>query len=216
MMKYTGMLVVFTLIFSLSWVLPDAYSEQSVSISMDKTTYRYCEYLFYTIEVSEVTGNQAIIHIRDNFGKGSSAIPIAINELQTPVPSVVAFEAEIFPLGKYYIDVEYSGSSNTAEFNLVESDNICMPLVIKQILSNWLTGKVSDGFLIDAFQKYVDPQLIKIPFEINENNVYDIQIPMWVKNSAFWWIQGWISDNEFAETINYLIEENIIDFKKNT
>ena len=99
---------------------------------------------------------------------------------------------------------------------MVESDNICIPLVTKQIISNWLTGNVSDGFLIDAFQKYVDPQLIKIPFEINENNVYDIQIPMWVKNSAFWWIQGLISDNEFAETINYLIDENIIDFKKNT
>ena len=215
-MNFPGMLVVFTLIFSITAVLPDAYSEQSVSISMDKTTYHYCEYLFYTIEVSEVTGNPAIIHIRDDFGKGSSAIPIAINELQTPVPSLVAFQAEIFPLGKYYIDVEYAGSTSTAEFNLVESDNICIPQVIKQILSNWVTGNVSDGFLIDAFQKYVDPKLIEIPFDINEDNVYDIQVPMWVKNSGFWWIQGLISDKEFADAINYLIEEKIIDFNKNT
>ena len=206
----------FALIFSVTWIIPEAYSEPSVSISMNKTTYSYCEYLFYTIEVSEITGNPAIIHIRDEVGKGSSAIPIGISELQTPVPSLVPFEAEIFPLGKYFIDVEYSGSTHTAEFHLIESDNICIPQVIRPILSNWLNGNISDGFLVDAFQKYVDPELLEIPFEINEDNVYDIRIPMWVKNTAFWWIQGGISDNEFAETINYLIEERIIDFKKNT
>ena len=215
-MNYRGIIFLSLLIFSFTWMLPEAYSEPSVSISMDKTTYSYCEYLFYTIEVSEITGNPAIIHIRDEIGKGSSAIPIGINELQTPVPSLVPFEAEIFPLGKYFIDVEYSGSKHTAEFHLVESDNICIPQVIRPILSNWLTGNISDGFLIDAFQKYIDPQLLEIPFEVNEDNVYDIRIPIWVKNPAFWWIQGGISDNEFAETINYLIEEKIIDFKKNT
>ena len=210
------MIFLFAVIFSSAWMMPQAYSEPSVSISMDKMTYSYCEYLFYTIEVSEITGNPAIIHIRDEVGKGSSAIPIGISELQTPVPSIVPFEAEIFPLGKYFIDVEYSGSNHTAEFHLVESDNICIPQVIRPILSNWLTGNISDGFLVDAFQKYVDPQLLEIPFEINEDNVYDIRIPTWVKNPAFWWIQGGISDDEFAETVNYLIEEKIIDFKKNT
>ena len=214
-MNYQGIIFLFAIFFGLTSILPDAYSEPSVSISMEKTTYSYCEYLFYTIEVSEVTGDPAIIHIRDEAGKGSSAIPIGISKLQTPVPSLIPFEAEIFPVGKYYIDIEYSGSQFTAEFNLAESENICIPQVIRPILSNWLTGNISDGFLVDAFKKYVDPQLIKIPFEINEDNVYDIQIPTWVKNPAFWWIQGGISDDEFAQTINYLIDKGIIDFKKN-
>ena len=206
----------FAVIFSFIWMIPQAYSEPEVSISMDKTTYSYCEYLFYTIEVSEITGNPAIIHIRDEVGKGSSAIPIGINALQTPVPSIVPFEAEIFPLGKYFIDVEYSGSTHTAEFHLVESDNICFPQVVKLFVSEWLNGNMPDGFLVDAFQKHVDPQLLEIPFETNEDNKSEIKIPTWVKNPAFWWIQGGISDNEFAEIINYLIEEKIIDFKKNS
>ena len=215
-MNNRKVIFLFVVIFSFVWIMPQAHSEPSVSISMEKTVYSYCEYLFYTIEVSEITGSPAIIHIRDEVGKGSSAIPIGISDLKTPVPSIVPFEAEIFPLGKYFIDVEYSGSNYTAEFQLIESENICIPQVIKPILSNWLTGNISDGFLVDAFQKYVDPQLLEIPFEINEDNVYDIKIPMWVKNPAFWWIQGGISDNEFAETINYLIDNKIIDFKKNT
>jgi len=40
-------------------------------------------------------------------------------------------------------------------------------------MANWLSGNISDGFLLDAFQKYVDSELVNVPFEINEKNVYD-------------------------------------------
>jgi len=189
------------IILAISFVfLPAVYAEPSVSIIMEKTTYSYCEKLFYIIEVSEITGESAIIHIRDETGKGSSAIPIPITNLQNPVPSLIAFQAEIFPLGKYFIDVEYSGAKIT----------ICIPEVIKPILTNWLTGNISDGFLMDAFQKYVDKEIIDIPFEINENNVYEIDIPDWVKNVGYWWIEGTILDEDFAQVVNYLIEKKII------
>ena len=190
--------------------LPTIFAEPSVSITMEKSTYRYCERLFYTIEVSEITGDPAIIHIRDESGKGSSAIPIEIANLQNPVPSLLAFEKEVFPLGKYFIDVEYSGSEFTAEFDLVDSDNICIPQVIKQFLIEWLNEKMPDGYLMDAFQKYVDPKLINVPFEINDENIREIDIPDWVKSVSYWWIQGFISDNDFAQVISYLIDENII------
>jgi hypothetical protein len=177
---------------------------------MEKTTYSYCERLFYIIEVSEVTGDPAIIHIRDEAGKGSSAIPIQISNLQNPIPSLIAFEKEVFQIGKYFVDVEYSGSEFTAEFNLIDSNNICIPQTIKQFLIEWFNEKMSDGYLIDAIQKYVDSKLIEIPFEINDKNIHDIDIPDWVKNVAYWWIQGGVSDKEFSEVVNYLIHENII------
>ena len=199
------------IILAISFVfLPAVHAEPSVSIIMEKTTYSYCEKLFYIIEVSEITGESAIIHIRDETGKGSSAIPIPITNLQNPVPSLIAFQAEIFPLGKYFIDVEYSGAKITSEFNLIDSNKICIPEVIKPILTNWLTGNISDGFLMDAFQKYVDKEIIDIPFEINENNVYEIDIPDWVKNVGYWWIEGTILDEDFAQVVNYLIEKKII------
>ena len=189
---------------------PLAYAEPSVSIIMEKTTYSYCEKLFYTIQVSEVTGEPAIVHIRDNSGTGSSAIPIPITDLQNPIPSLVAFNDQIFPLGKYFIDVEYSGAEDSAEFELIESDKVCIPEVIKPIMGNWLSGNISDGFLMDAFQKFVDSELIYIPLEINESNVYDIDIPEWMKNVGYWWIQGLISDEDFANVVNYLVDKKII------
>ena len=202
---------VLPMILVLSFVFfPAVYAEPSVTIIMEKTTYSYCEKLFYIIEVSEITGDYAIIHIRDEAGKGSSAIPFPITNLQNPVPSIIAFEAEIFPLGKYFIDVEYSGAEFTSEFNLIDSNIVCMPEVIKPILTNWLTGNISDGFLMDAFQKYVDKEIINIPFEINENNVYEIDIPDWVKNVGYWWIEGVISDEDLAQVVNYLIDKKVI------
>lgn len=188
------------------------HAEPLISVIMEQTTYNYCEKLFYTIEVSEVTGDLAIIHISDESGKGSSAIPIEITELQNPIPSLIPFEAEIFPLGKYFIDIEYSGAKTTAEFELIESDSICIPELIKPIMANWLSGNISDGFLLDAFQKYVDTKLVNIPFEINENNVYDVEIPEWIKNIGYWWLEGAISDDDFSNAMNNLLERNIIGF----
>ena len=209
-MKVKNVTLTIVLALSFAVFLPEVHAEPSVSIIMDKTTYSYCEKLFYTIEVSEITGDTAIIHIRDKMGKTSSAIPIPIINLQTPVPPLIAFEEKIFPLGKYFIDIEYSGAETTAEFNLIESDNICIPVVIKQFLIEWINDKILDGYLIDAFQKYVDTKLIEIPFEITDESILDIDIPDWVKNVGYWWIQGGISDKDFAQVISYLIDENII------
>ncbi len=203
-------IVILSVILTGGLFAPSIFAEPTVNIIMEKTTYSYCERLFYIIEVSEVTGDPAIIHIRDEAGKGSSAIPIQISNLQNPIPSLIAFEKEVFQIGKYFVDVEYSGSEFTAEFNLIDSDNICIPQTIKQFLIEWLNEKMSDGYLIDAIQKYVDSKLIEIPFEINDKNIHDIDIPDWVKNVAYWWVQGGVSDKEFAEVVNYLIHENII------
>lgn len=215
-MKSKSLTLTIILAISITSLLPQIHAESSVSIIMEQTTYVYCEKLFYIIEVSQVTGEPAIIHIRDETGKGSSAIPIQITSLQNPIPSLVAFQADIFPLGKYFIDVEYAGVSDTAEFELIESDSICIPELIKPIMANWISGKISDGFLIDAFQKYVDSQLIHVPFEIDANNVYDIDIPEWVKDIGYWWIEGSISDDNFSKAMNYLLDKNIIGFPAST
>lgn len=211
-MKVKRIILSIIMIFSFVVFLPDIHAEPSVDIIIEKPTYSYCEKLFYTIQVSEITGDNAIIHIRDESGKGSSAIPIQITNLQTPVPSLIAFEKEIFPIGKYFIDVEYAGTLVTAEFELIDSDSICIPGVIKPIMANWVLGNISDGFLIDAFQKYVDKKLINIPVEINEDNVYDVMIPEWIKNIGYWWIEDAISDEDFSNAINYLINKRVISF----
>jgi len=38
----------------------------------------------------------------------------------------------------------------------------------------------------------------------------NVKIPEWVKTSTGWWIDGKISDKEFASSIEYLIKVGII------
>ncbi len=63
---------------------------------------------------------------------------------------------------------------------------------------------------MDIIQREVDTKLIDIPFEINSENIHGIDIPDWVKNVGYWWVQEVISDKDFAQVISYLIDENII------
>jgi hypothetical protein len=193
-------------------ILASAYAEPQISIVMEKTTYTYCEKLVYSIEVSEITGEPAIIHIRDGAGGKSSAIPIPIENLSNPIPSLHAFEKDIFPLGKYFIDVQYLGIETTVEFNLIDSDNMCISEAMQPVVVKWINGEFTDGMLISGFQNIVDKKLINIPFEFTEKNIDKLNIPEWVKSVAKGWVMGIISDQMFVKNLQYLIDEKIISF----
>lgn len=209
-MKTRQYVLIAVLVIFSATLLSSVYATPTVKILMEKTTFTYCEKLFYTIQISEITGEPAIVHIRDQAGKSSSAISIPVSKLQNPIPSLVPFEAEIFPVGKYFIDVEYAGVKDSAEFDLIDSGNTCIPITIKQVAYNWINDKMSDGFFIDAINKFVDKKIINIPDKIKEKNLENIYIPKWVKNIVGWWLEDKISDNEFSQVIQYLINEEII------
>ena len=204
--------IFFILLIGSTGVVVSTYAEPSVVIIMEKTTYTYCEKLVYSIEVSEITGDLAIIHIRDGAGGSSSAIPIPIEKLLNPIPSLHAFEKEIFPLGQYFIDVQYLGIQTSAEFNLIDSDNMCISEAMQPVVVKWINGEFTDGMLVSGFQNIVDKKLIDIPFEFTEKNINSLHIPEWVKSVGKGWVMGIISDQMFVQNLQYLIDEKIILF----
>ena len=205
-------IIFFIILIGSTAVVASANAEPTVTIIMEKTTYTYCEKLVYSIEVSEITGEHAIIHIRDGAGGKSSAIPIPIEKLSNPIPSLHAFEKDIFPLGKYFIDVEYLGIQTTAEFTLIDSNNMCISEAMQPVVVRWINGEFTDGMLISGFQNIVDKKLIDIPFEFTEKNIDSLHIPEWVKSVGKGWVMGMISDQMFVQNIQYLIDEKIISF----
>jgi hypothetical protein len=204
--------LLFMILIGSTGIVTSSYAEPEISIIMEKTTYTYCERLTYSIEVSEVTGEPAIIHIRDGSGGKSSAIPIPIEKLSNPIPSLHAFEKDIFPLGKYFIDVQYVGIQTTAEFNLIDSDNLCISEAMQPVVVKWINGEFTNGMLISGFQNIVDKKLIDIPFEFTERNIDSLHIPEWVKSVGKGWIMGIVSDEMFVKNLQYLIDEKIITF----
>ena len=205
-------IIFFIILIGSTGVVASANAEPTVTIIMEKTTYTYCEKLVYSIEVSEITGEHAIIHIRDGAGGKSSAIPIPIEKLSNPIPSLHAFEKDIFPVGKYFIDVQYLGIETTTEFNLIDSDNMCISEAMQPVVVKWINGEFTDGMLISGFQNIVDKKLIDIPFEFTEKNIDSLHIPEWVKSVGKGWVMGMISDQMFVQNIQYLIDEKIISF----
>ena len=211
----TKKIIIFMILIGSTGISTSVYAEPQVLAIMEKTTYTYCERLVYSIEVSEVTGDLAIIHIRDSAGGKSSAIPIPIEKLSNPIPSLHAFEKDIFPLGKYFIDIEYSGSTTTLEFDLVDSNNLCISEAMQPVVVRWINGEFTDGMLISGFQNIVDKKLIDVPFEITEKNIDKLNIPEWVKSIGKGWVMGIISDQMFVNNLQYLIDEEIISFSMN-
>lgn len=189
---------------------PPVLAAPTVTIQMEKTVYTYGEKLFYVIEVSEVTGEIATIYLRDEQGKGSSGIPISITELKTPVPSNFPFEKEIFPTGKYYVDVEYSGASDSIEFELVDSGNIVIPFWIKQVAYFWISEQISDETFADAIEFLIKNNIIIVPETEKESTENITKIPSWIKTNTAWWLEEKISDTDFALGIQYLIRVGII------
>jgi hypothetical protein len=205
-------IIFFMILIGSTGISGSVFAEPTVTIVMEKTTYTYCEKLIYSIEVSEITGEPAIIHIRDETGGKSSAIPIPITNFSNPIPSLNAFEKEVFPSGKYFIDVQYLGIETTVEFNLVDSDNMCISEAMQPVVIRWINGEFTDGMLMSGFQNIVDKKLIDIPFVFTEKNIDTLNIPEWVKNIGKGWIMGIITDQMFIQNLDYLIDKKIISF----
>jgi len=182
----------------------------TVSIYAEKEIYSYGDFLSFTIEVSEITGESAILYIIDESGKKSSAIPIPITELKTEVPSPFPFESNVYPLGMYTLEIQYSGSSSMTEFELIDSGNIVIPLWIREFAKYWYNGEITDVEFSNGIGFLIKEGIIVVPETQNQKTSDEVIIPEWVKASTGWWIDRQISDIEFAKGIEFLIKEGII------
>lgn len=210
-MKEKTILVILSLFTITSFVgISNVYSAPIITIDTDKNTYSYGDFLTFTVEVSEITGELATLHIIDESGKSSSAIPISITESKTVVPSPYPFESSVYPQGMYTLNIEYSGSSDTTEFELIDSGNIVIPSWIKELSGHWTSELISDNQFVMGIKFLIKENIIVIPEIENQKESNEVKIPQWIKTSTTWWLDGKISDKEYAKSLEYLIKVGII------
>ena len=205
------MIIAIFLIFSL--LTPSyfsAYAEPQINIVTEKEIYSYGDFLTFTIEVSEITNEIAILYIVDEKGKRSSAIPIEITDYTTVIPSPFPFESSVYPLGKYILEINYSGSTDTVEFELIDSGYVVIPLWIREFAKYWYNGAISDIEYSNGIEFLIKEKIIVVPQTITEENSSEVSIPSWIKISTGWWIDRIISDTEYAASLEYLIKVGII------
>ena len=199
-----------TLFFAFTtFTIVEVLASPTVMIYPDRSTYSYRDYLTITIEVSEVIDETAILHISDESGKRSSAIPIPISEKKTEITFPFPFDSEIYPEGKYFLEVQYAGIINSTEYDLIDSGKIVIPYWVKELLGYWYLGEISDNEYSDGIGFLIEDGIIVVP-ETENQGESEVKIPDWIKTNTKWWLEGKISDTEYAQSIEYLIKIGII------
>ena len=59
----------------------------------------------------------------------------------------------------------------------------------------------------------MDKNIIMISNISPSGNISEDKIPEWIRNSAHWWSQDLISEDEFVSSLKFLIQEGIIVIK---
>lgn len=175
-----------------------------IQITTSKKTYSFGDYLGILITVSNVTGDDAVMHITDENGTKSSSIPIQIKNKMTNITSPNPFDSAIFEEGKYKIEIDYAGQSSQTEFELVDAGNIVMPFASNIVVPKWSSGMISDY----AFLKFLaDKNVVSLQ---GRTPSQDAKIPSWYKTNGLWWADKKISDAEFAGGLQYLLDRGVI------
>lgn len=185
-------------------------SAVSVEVETDKSVYYFGEYLSFTIKVSEVTGDNAELVIKDSEGMKSTPIPIGINKHATTITAPQPFESIIYKEGKYTLELEYAEEKAITEFSLEDSGKVVIPSWIKDLTAWWIQGQIDDTTYSKGLEYLINNDIIKIPGTNSTEAAEEVTIPLWVKTNADWWIEDLITDGEFARGIQHLIKIGVI------
>ena len=106
--------------------------------------------------------------------------------------------------------------NQTPDANLLQ-DKISIPVWVKNNAAWWADGKINDKNFLVGVQYLVQNGIITTGSE--NSNMYKTKsqsIPAWVKNDAEWWADGTISNVQFVQAVQYLINNGIISPNGNT
>jgi len=100
------------------------------------------------------------------------------------------------------------GSLNNLKYEFEEDGLYSLEFTVEGILfqpipSEVVTFEISVGNIAGS---QIDPPSLQLDAGTSEES----QIPEWIKNNAGWWSQGLISDDDFINGIQYLIQVGII------
>jgi hypothetical protein len=111
-----------------------------------------------------------------------------------------------FPIIGYKITQSNTGSNS---FTTIQKSDVTPNAII-----TGLTNDASYNFKVSAINSEgIGKESVSVSVIPKSATNSILKIPQWVKNNAEWWAQGLISDSEYAQAIEYLINQGIIKIK---
>jgi hypothetical protein len=125
--------------------------------------------------------------------------------------------------GTYFAIASYAGAkSDEITFNVirgqaVELEIIQIPQWVRDNAKGYGNGQLDDHKLLETYFlagiEYLVEKGVLTADLAEETKNQEYKIPDWVKNNAKWWTDNKISDEEFLNGMQYLIENQIIDIQ---
>lgn len=185
-----------------------AYAEPLI-VHLDKQVYHHGDHIAITITVQHVTGDNAIMYIRDSQNVTSSPIPIPISDNDTVWLAPFPFEREVFAENTYHVDVIYGDLFANTSFQIVDIGNVVVPVWVKQVAYLWMNGEASTPHYIDALENLQNLGILYI--RNTDDDDANPFIPLWLTDITAWWLGGLVSDDEYVTMIQYLADNGIIN-----
>jgi len=134
-----------------------------------------------------------------------------------PTPSFVDPEKDPY----YYID-RYNNEAiykewfdeNYPDYTIKEAVGIpeSIPGWIKDYAKGWAEGQITESEFVSGIEYMVKEKIIYIPdLPSQVSTTINESVPDWIKNNAKWWADEQISEDEFVNSLKFLIQEGIID-----
>jgi len=114
------------------------------------------------------------------------------------------------PLQETEISAQEPDSLDKARAKLIESKPI--PFWIKTSTGWWSDGSIGDKDFVQGIQYMIQNDIIRIP-DLPEYDAETAQekIPDWIKNIAGWWANDQVSDEEFKQSLQWLIANGVME-----
>ena len=205
-------IIAILLVISISFLTADVFAQNEITIEiiLSSETYTFGDKLEYQIIVSDVTNENAVLYIIDESGKKSQLLTIPIEIENTIVTAPFPFDSIVWNEGKYILEIVYSGTSITQEFNIVDDGKVSLPFWFKDVAMMWVTNEATDkDYVRNIIGQLIEEKIIAESYmpRLDENLIV---IPDWHKTIAEWWVLEHMSDTEFVGNIQFLLEKNII------
>jgi len=197
-------------------------TKQQISISTDKQIYYYGDHVIITIDVAKVTGANATLTLVTRGSQTEPApIPVIISELHGTITSLALDETNS-PTGTVDATLSYDGQTASTSFQIdgqsqssVISQDTTQPETphSNQLEKFMVTQQLKNGPLSHhAFRTLFFSLNTDGFIHIDDGHKFQGYVvkPDWLDKDVQYWADGSISDEEFASSLQYLFDNNIL------
>jgi len=128
---------------------------------------------------------------------------------------VIPLETNSTDVSSEGLEIPEPGTNPPETSELKKESKIIIPDWIKSNARWWNEEQITDSDFSKGIEYLIKNEIIVAPPDMFEEQEQTVEaIPDWVKSNAGWWGNGLLTDQDFVNGIQWLIENGIIVIQK--